>query len=144
MQRRCFEFTVKDKVHDVGLRLVIAKQVPDELDIRTDNLPDGSVRVVIRGQEQEVRGFWEELQKQILGKAENPTFSEPREIVEIPIDTNRFFHKLECEQLGKFVDVGLSMKGSIDKLPEKIGERIDKGFKEGFKEIAKAIRGNGG
>ena len=119
-QKKCFEFVVKNKVQGVGLRLSIAKQIPDELEVRTDNLPDGSVRVTVRGQEQGVKRFWEELQKQTLGKAENPTFSQPQEIVEIPINTDRFFHKLQCEQMGKFVDVGLDMKTSIDDMSGKI------------------------
>jgi len=128
---RCFEFIVKDKIQDMGLRLAIAKQVPDEFNIRTDNLSDGSVRIIVRGEEQEVRKFWEELQKQLLGKTENPMFSEPKEIIPAMVDTNRFFHKLECEQLGKFVDVGLEMKDSIvdmkneiKALPEKIAKAI--------------------
>jgi len=119
--RKCFGFIVKDTVQNVGLRLAIAKQVPDELDVRTDNLPDGSVRVVVKGQKQDVRKFWEQLQKQVLGKAENPTFSQPKEIVEMPIEIDRFFHKLQCEQMEKFVDVGLDMKTSIDEMSYKIG-----------------------
>lgn len=129
LEKKHFQFDVKDKVQDVGLRLAIAKQIPDELDARTDNLPDG-VRVTIKGQADEVKKFWESLQKQTLGKAENPTFTEPREVAEIPIDTNRFFHKLQCEQLGKFVDVGLEMR-----------DAINKGFKELPEKIAKAIKG---
>lgn len=125
---KCFEFVVKDRVQGIGLRLAIAKQIPDELDVRTDNLPDGSVRVVVRGEKQDVKKFWEQLQKQVLGKAENPTFSQPEEIVEMPIETDRFFHKLQCEQMEKFVDVGLDMKSSIDSMSGKIdgmGSKID-------------------
>jgi len=127
-QKRCFEFIVKNRVQGVGLRLAIAKQIPDELDVRTDNLPDGSVRVVVKGQKQDVKKFWEQLQKQVLGKAENPAFSQIEGIVEMPIETDRFFHKLQCEQMEKFVDVGLDMKGSIDSMSGKIdgmGSKID-------------------
>lgn len=46
-RKKCFQFIVKDKVQDVGLRLAIAKLIPDELDVRADNLPNGSVRVVV-------------------------------------------------------------------------------------------------
>jgi acylphosphatase len=125
---KCFEFIVKNNVQGVGLRLAIAKQIPDELDVRTDNLPDGSVRVVVKGEKRDVKKFWEQLQKQVLGKAENPTFSQPEGIVEMPIETDRFFHKLQCEQMEKFVDVGLDMKGSIDSMSGKIdgmGSKID-------------------
>ena len=120
-QRKCFEFFVKNKVQNVGLRLAIAKLIPDELDIRTDNMPDGSVRVIVKGHKHEVLEFWERLQKQVLGKAENPTFSQPAEMVGMPIETDRFFHKLQCEQMEKFVGVGLDMKSSIDSMSTKIG-----------------------
>ena len=119
-KKRCFQFIVKDKVQDVGLRLAIAKLIPDELDVRADNLPDGSVRVVLRGYKRDVMRFWEELQKHVFGKAENPTFSGPDGMTTMPIETDRFFHKLQCEQMGKFVDVGLDMKNSIDAMSNKI------------------------
>lgn len=112
--KKCFKFIVKDKVQDVGLRLAIAKLIPDELDVRADNLPNGSVRVVVRGYKQDVMRFWKALQQQVLGKAENPTFSEPAVMTTTPMKTDRFFHKLQCEQMEKFVDVGLEMKKSID------------------------------
>ena len=127
-QKKCFEFVVKNRVQGVGLRLAIAKQIPDELDVRTDNLPDGSVRVVVKGQKQDVKKFWEQLQKQVLGKVENPTFSQLEGIVEMPIETDRFFHKLQCEQMENFVDVGMDTKGSIDSMSGKIdgmGSKID-------------------
>ena len=119
-QRKCFEFIVRDTVQNVGLRLAIAKQIPDELDVRTDNLPDGSVRVVVRGYKGDVIRFWEELQKHVLGKVENPDFSKAEGITTMPIQTDRFFHKLQCEQMEKFVGVGLDMKGSIDGMSGKI------------------------
>lgn len=65
--------------------------------------------------------FWEELQKQVLGKAKNPNFSEAQAAAKTPIDTDRFFHKLQCEQMERFVDVGLDMKNSIDGMSSKIG-----------------------
>jgi uncharacterized coiled-coil DUF342 family protein len=84
-------------------------------------MPDGSVRVVVKGYKKEVMEFWKRLQKQLLGKAENPTFSQPAEMAEMSIETDRFFHKLQREQMEKFVDVGLDMKGSIDSMSAKIG-----------------------
>jgi acylphosphatase len=119
-KKRCFQFIVKDEVQDVGLRLAIAKLIPDELDVRTDNLPDGSVRVVLRGYERDVRRFWEQLKKHILGKTENPTFSNAGGITAMPIATDRFFHKLQCEQMEKFVDVGLGIINSINGMGNKI------------------------
>lgn len=119
-KKKCFQFIVKDKAQDVGLRLAIAKLIPDELDVRADNLPDGSVRVVLRGYEGDVRRFWEQLQKHILGKVQNPTFSNTEGITTLPIATDRFFHKLQCEQMEKFVGVGLDMKSSIDNMSSKI------------------------
>ncbi|NIP50384.1 MAG: hypothetical protein GWO26_00040 [Phycisphaerae bacterium] len=58
--------------------------------------------------------FWEELQRHVLGKAKNPTCSEPAVTTTTPAETDRFFHKLQCEQMEKFVGVGLDMKSSID------------------------------
>jgi len=144
-QRKCFEFIVKDTVQNVGLRLAIAKQVPDELDVRTDNLPDGSVRVVVKGQKQDVRKFWEQLQKQVLGKVENPAFSKAEGITTMPIQTDRFFHKLQCEQMEKFVGVGLDMKGSIDGMSGKIdsmSSKLDTLPQNMAREMAK-LRKNG-
>ena len=144
-QRKCFEFIVKDTVQNVGLRLAIAKQVPDELDVRTDNLPDGSVRVVVKGQKQDVRKFWEQLQKQVLGKVENPAFSKAKGITTMPIQTDRFFHKLQCEQMEKFVGVGLDMKGSIDGMSGKIdsmSSKLDTLPQNMAREMAK-LRKNG-
>ena len=104
----------------MGLRLAIGKLVPDELDVRADNLPDGSVRVVVRGLEQDVRKFWRNLQRELLAKAENPGFSQLKDITGTSIDTNRFYHKLQCEQMEKFVDVGLDMKNSVDNMSDEI------------------------
>ena len=125
-QRKCFEFIVRDTVQNVGLRLAIAKLIPDELDVRADNLPDGSVRVVVRGYKGDVIRFWEELQKHVLGKVENPAFSKAEGITTMPIQTDRFFHKLQCEQMEKFVGVGLDMKGSIDGMSGKIDSMSSK------------------
>lgn len=119
--RKCYQFIVKDEVQDVGLRLVIAKLIPDELDVRADNLPDGSVRVVVRGRKKDVMEFWKALRKEVLGKAENPGLSGPKDMPGMSIATDRFFHKLQCEQMEKFVDVGLEMKNSIDGMSSKIG-----------------------
>ena len=118
--KKCYQFIVKDEVQGVGLRLAIAKLISDELDVRADNLADGSVRVIVRGYKRDVMRFWEELRKHILGKAENPAFSGPAGITPMPIQTDRFFHKLQCEQMEKFVDVGMEMKSSIDEMSGKI------------------------
>lgn len=125
-RKKYFEFIVKDKVQDVGLRLAIGKLVPDELDVRADNLPDASIRVVVRGLEQDVRKFWRNLQRTLLGKAENPGFSRLKDITGMSIDTNRFYHKLQCEQMEKFVDVGLDMKSSMDGMSGKIDKMSGK------------------
>ncbi len=135
-KKRCFQFIVKDNVQDVGLRLAITKLIPDELDVRTDNLPEGSVRVVVRGYKQDVMRFWKALQQQVLGKAENPTFSGPAPMTTLSIETDRFFHKLQCEQMGKFVDVGLHMKNSVDAMSSK----LDALPENMAKEIAKLKR----
>jgi acylphosphatase len=125
-KRKCFQFIVKNKVQDVGLRLAIARLVPDELDVRADNLSDGSVRVVVRGQEDDVWKFWKNLQIEVLGKTDNPTFSQPTTMTTMSIDIHRFFHKLQCEQMEKFVDVGLEMRDSICSIGGKIDNMISR------------------
>lgn len=119
--KRCYQFIVKDKVQDVGLRLAIARLIPDELDVRADNLPDGSVRVIVRGEKREVVKFWKQLRGQILGKAENPAFSGPSGMNGISVQTDRFFHKLQCEQMETAVEVWADMKNSIDAMSNRIG-----------------------
>ena len=73
-KKKCFKFIVKN-IESLSLRLAIAKLIPDELDVRADNLPDGSVRVMVKGHKQEVKKFWKALQKQVLGKEEKSTSS---------------------------------------------------------------------
>lgn len=75
-ERRCFQFIVKD-IEDLGLRLAIAKLISDELDVRTDNLSDGSVRVALKGQKQDVKKFWKALKMQVLRKAEKVVKKHP-------------------------------------------------------------------
>ena len=120
-EKRCYQFTVKNKVQGVSLRLAIARLIPDELDVRADNQPNGSVKVYLRGHEEDVKKFWKALQREVLGKAENPTFSGVHEIAGISIDTDRFYHRLQCEQMEKFIDVGFGMRDSIDTMGNRIG-----------------------
>jgi len=112
-EKKCFEFFVKNKVQNVGLRLAIAKNIPDELDVRTDNMPDGTVRVLLRGEKEDVLRFWKSLQEELLGEVKNPTFSHVAQVSLASVDTDRFYHKLQCDQMEKFVHVGLEMKDAI-------------------------------
>ena len=128
-----FEFTIENEVTDVRLRLDIAGRVPDELDIRIDNLSAHKVKVYLRGKEEGVERFYRHLKKQKkLGDAKNYTVSElkPVEAGCIEINTDRFFHKLQCEQMGKFVKVGKEgfkeLGEKIDKLPENLAKELKK------------------
>lgn len=149
MEKEVFEFTIEDTVTDVGLRLAIASRVPDEIDIRVDNVAEHKVRVYLKGYKESVESFYKYLRKQKLGEAKNHIFSElkPLEAGCIEINTDRFFHKLQCEQLGKFVDVGTAgfeglgnkvdnLGGKIDSLGDKLDtlpERIAKELKAALK-----------
>lgn len=126
---------------DVGLRLAIAQEVPDELEIRIDNIAENIVRVFLKGTKTSVDKFYKHLQKVKLGNAEHYTFSEVKPVTEagcFQVSSDRFFHKLQCEQLGKFVVVGMlmqqdisSMKTSVDNLTsaiQKLTETLDKAF----------------
>lgn len=126
----CFEFKVKNKakVTDVGFRLKIAQRIPDELDVRAENINKNEVRIIVKGKEHEAKAFYEKL-KEELG---NPQLYGFRKVTPTLVKTDRFFHKLECEQLGKFVDVGLEMRDAI--------KEMTKGFKLLPKNIAKAIK----
>ena len=116
-------------------------------------MPDGRVRVIVRGYKKDVIQFWKRLQQEVLGKADNPSFSQPADVFENSVETDRFFHKLQCEQLEKFVHVGLEMKDSftgmkteitsmgseiatmsskIDNLPKNMAKEIVKLKKDGY------------
>lgn len=119
----CFEFKIKDKekIHGVGFRLKIAERIPDDLEGRVEN-ENGFVKVTLQGEEKRVGEFYNKLKGELSG---NPiVFLELKPIPDTIIRTERFFHKLECEQLGKFVDVGLEMRDAIKELPEKIAKAI--------------------
>ncbi len=120
-----FYFTVEDTVTNVGLRLAIASVVPDELGIRVDNISDHKVRVYLQGDEKAIKTFYDCIKKrEKLGKAKNFTISGLNPINEeqgcFSIDSNRFFHKLECEQMGKFVDVGTGIQEEIRCMREEL------------------------
>ncbi|MBN2250936.1 MAG: hypothetical protein JW724_02525 [Candidatus Altiarchaeota archaeon] len=131
-----FQFDIENKVTNVGLRLSIAREIPDELDIRIDNLAGNRIRVYLKGNEVAVKRFYEKIKKTPLGKAEDYRFSDlkPLDLPEcFSVESDRFFHKLQCEQMSKFVDVGLDlqketrgMSGKIDSLTqETAGMRED-------------------
>jgi len=111
-----FQFSIENKVVDVGLRLAIAQEVPDELEIRVDNVTENSVMVYLKGNETAVKKFYDCLKTKKLGKADKYNFSELKPL-EIPgcfnIRSDRFYHKLQCEQMGKFVDAAIDMKGEM-------------------------------
>ncbi|MBN2014902.1 MAG: hypothetical protein JW778_06955 [Candidatus Altiarchaeota archaeon] len=133
-----FYFYIENKVTDVGLRLDIAKDIPDELEIRVDNITKNKVRVYLRGKEQAVERFYKYIKKKKkIGKAENYSISELKLMEEagcINIDTNRFFHKLECEQMGKFVDVGIEMREEITAMKEEI-QKLPKNLAKELKKV---------
>ena len=123
MVESTYYFTIINKVTDVGLRLNVAQYLPDELELRMDNVSENEVGVFLKGKETYVNKFYERLQKTDLGHAKNYSFSKLEEVAEVGcfnVDTNRFFHKLECEQMGKFVDVGLSMNESMSTMDRNI------------------------
>ena len=139
MDKEIFGFMIKNKVTDVGFRLAIASRVPDELDIRVDNITKNKVRVYLKGDKESVERFYKYLKKQKLGKAEGYVFSELKSIDAVgcmEVSTDRFFHKLQCEQLGKFVEVGTT---GFEGLGEKI-DTLGKKFDNLPKEIAKELK----
>jgi hypothetical protein len=121
---RLYHFSLSDGVIDVGTRLDLVKHLPSELDIRADNnVDDSEVDVYLSGNENSIRGYYDLLQHQKLGRARDYRFSGLSESKECPpLDSNRFFHKLECEQLGKFVDVGLGMQSDMKAMSYKMNE----------------------
>ncbi|MEA3254363.1 MAG: acylphosphatase [Candidatus Altiarchaeota archaeon] len=122
-----FYFHIEDTVTNVGLRLALAGIIPDELKLRVDNLSEHKVRVYLQGNEEAINNFHNHIkERKTLGKAKNFTISELKPINEeqgcFSIDTNRFFHKLECEQMGKFVDVGLDIQKEMKRMREDLKE----------------------
>ena len=111
----CFEFKIrnKEKIQGVGLRFKIAQRIPDDLDGRADNVGD-FVRVRLKGDERRIKDFYNELKKDIAG---NPIeFTELTPIPDITIKTDRFYNRLQCEQMGKFVDVGVNMSKDMKEM----------------------------
>ncbi len=131
MEKEISEFTIKNKVTDVGLRLAIASRVPDEVDIRVDNITENKVKVYLKGDKKSVERCYKYLKKQKLGEAEEYTFSELKPLEAsgcMEINTDRFFHKLQCEQLGKFVEVGTKGFGELGNKMEGVGSKMNNGF----------------
>jgi len=131
-----YYFSIRNKVTGVGLRLDIARYLPDELELRVDNLSNSEVMVYLRGRVESIERFYNFLTNKRLGEAKHYSFSKLIPLGEkgcFNVDTNRFFHKLECEQLGKFVNVGLGMRKDMSAM------RVDiRGMSENMK---KDIRG---
>lgn len=124
-----FYFYIENKVTDVGLRLSIAQDVPDELDVRVDNIADNKVVVYLKGNTESVKKFYNRLKTKQLGKAEKYTFSDLKPVESVGcfnINTDRFYHKLQCEQLGKFVEVGIKMGEDIHKMTNRMEELTKK------------------
>lgn len=139
MANEVFYCHIANKVTDVGLRLAIAKEVPDELSIRVDNLADNKVVVYLKGNKVSAEKFYDTLKTKKLGDAKDYRFSEfkPIESTKSPeVDTDRFYHKLQSEQLGKFVEIGLAMGGNIEKMAGSV-----KGMDESMGEMAGNIGG---
>jgi acylphosphatase len=125
----CFSFEIKDRenVIDVGFRLKVAQRIPDYLEARVDNIDDKFVRVTVKGEETKVKKFYDELKRDLSG---NPIIFMPLTSIEdIEINTSRFYDRLQCEQMGKFVSVGFEIRDSIKE-----------GFSKLPKEIAKALK----
>jgi acylphosphatase len=132
-----FYFELENKVTDVGLRLSIAKEVPDELEIRIDNLADNKVRVFLKGNKTAVERFYELLKTRKLGQAQHYRFSEVKTIDKtgcFGVSTDRFFHKLQCEQLGKFVEVGTCMQTNMESMDTSV-----KSMQTGIKSVKESI-----
>jgi len=141
-----FYFDIENKVTDVGLRLSIAKEVPDELEIRIDNLADNIVRVYLKGNKAAVDRFYDHLKTKKLGHAEHYRFSEIKPIDKagcFGVSTDRFFHKLQCEQLGKFVETGTSMQANMKSMDTSVKSmQTDiRSVKESIDKLTQTIEG---
>jgi hypothetical protein len=113
MDKCIYQFDIEDGTN-VGLRLAVSQYLPDELELRIDNLGGNKARIYLKGEEKTVKEFYELLKTQQLGEAKNPRFtalitSGPN----VSVSSDRFFHKLQSEQLGKFVSAGLGMSSNI-------------------------------
>jgi hypothetical protein len=124
--RKGYSFTVSDGVVDVGTRLDLVKYLPRDLEIQADNDPNERyVTVHLGGNKDSIRNYYNLIQSKPLGKSTNACFTELKENGESTItNSDRFFHQLQCEQLGKFVDVGLDMRHDINHMSNKMDELI--------------------
>ena len=72
-----------------------------------------------------------------LGHAEKYTFSELQPVTAVgcfSVNNDRFFHKLQCEQLGKFVETGMYMQVNIKSMDKNV-----KDMKESLDNLTKAV-----
>lgn len=119
---KVFQFEIENGVTDVGLRLAVSQYLPDELELRIDNLGKNTVRIYLRGGETDARKFYDLLKTQSLGDSKNPRFTSLQEVSsEVPVNSDRFFHKLQSEQLGKFVSTGIQMGRDINRMGSVVG-----------------------
>jgi acylphosphatase len=136
-----YQFTIENTVVDVGLRLAVAEAVPDELDVRVDNVSDRKVKVYASGKKESVERFYKNLKTKKLGLAKNYTFSEIKPVEAagcMTINTERFFHKLQCEQLGKFVEIGQTGFNNLDDRLENVNNELEK-ISTKLEELPKAL-----
>jgi hypothetical protein len=154
-----YKFRVENHVIGAGIRVAIAKELPDKVDLSLENVTDERgehVVVHVKGSESDV----EEYRKKIvdlknsnkLGKAADYDISKIQEDTIQDLDTGRTFNKLECEQMSTFVDSSLELRDLTKDMSGKI-DTLTAETKSGFAglhqdmkllpgEIAKAIKGS--
>ncbi|MFH1373245.1 MAG: hypothetical protein ABII79_05575 [bacterium] len=107
--------------------------LPDDLEGRADNVGDVVV-VRLKGEEKRVKEFYNQLRSELPN---NPlVLTQLSTIPNIIIKTERSYNRLQCEQMGKFVDIGIEMRDAMNEGFKDVKNTL----KDLPKDLAKAIK----
>jgi hypothetical protein len=140
-----YKFRVENHVIGAGTRVAIAKELPDNVDLRLENVVDERgehVVVHVKGEESDVEDYRNKVEylkkANKLGKAADYEITRIEEDTIQNIDTERTFNKLECEQMSTFVDTSIELRDTTKNGFAGLSQDI----KNLPAEIAKAIKSN--
>jgi acylphosphatase len=121
-------FYIKDKVQDVGYRVwIMEKILNSKLEGTAQNMPDGSIQVLLEGEKEKIIQFYEKIRKEKPELVENPTAMELifDETLDVP-DALRSSQALQMDQFEKSVYYLKGLGNKVDGLGNKTEAGFDK------------------
>jgi acylphosphatase len=131
-------FYIKNKVQEVGYRpFVIQRILESDFEGTAMNLPDGSVEVLLEGEEEKIIEFIDKLREDKPKLTEKPVLSEIEfdEALTVP-KAMRSSQSLLLDQLGK----GIIYIARMDENIKEMRKEIRDGLENLPERIAKALR----